>query len=297
MRILAIVLHNLRCVGLVTETTAPNACSIVPMVKRAFYRFICVAVCPLLPRIASAILLLTFIAVWPDAGVAQSAIGPAASFDVSSVRIAKDCTGFSMSPPGARLFNVSHASMVFLLGMAYKVGVDQLGNKPEWADATCYDVNARAEGEGSLGNDQLRALLQNLLTQRFQLAAHREVKQIHGYALVVANGGPKLQATKGGASSGHIGPDGLMARNFQLNALASILMHTVGAHIVDETGLKGSYDIDLSFAPDAAITQRNSDLPSVFTALQEQLGLKLVAEKVPVSMLVIDHIERIPTEN
>lgn len=267
------------------------------MVKRAFYRFICVEVCSLVPRIAPAILLLTLIAVWPDAGAAQSAIGPAPSFDVASVRIAKDCTGFSMSPPGARLFNVSHASMVYLLGLAYRVGVDQIEIKPEWVDATCYDVNARAEGEGPLGNDQLRALLQNLLAQRFQLAQHREVKQINGYALVVANGGPKLQASKGGAATGHIGPDGLMARNFPLNALASILMHTVGAHVVDETGLQGSYDIDLSFTPDVDMAPKNSDLPSVFTALQQQLGLKLVAEKVSVSMLVIDHIERIPTEN
>lgn len=140
-------------------------------------------------------------------------------------------------------------------------------------------------------------MLQNLLAQRFHLAAHREVKEVNGYTLLVANGGPKLEASKGGAANGHIGPDGLTARNVPLSALAAILMHTVGAHIVDHTGLKGSYDIHLSFAPDASLTATDSALPSVFTALQEQLGLKLVAQKVPVEMLVIDRMEKIPTEN
>jgi uncharacterized protein (TIGR03435 family) len=233
---------------------------------------------------------------WPKPCTAQSTTAPE-SFDVASVRMAKDCAGFSMSPQGARLFDLTHASMVFLLGMAYKIGVDQIENKPGWADTTCYDVSARAAGEGSLGNDQLRLMLQNLLAQRFRLAEHRETKEVNGYALVAVNGGPKLEASKGGAANGHIGPDGLSARNIPLGAFASMLTHAVGAHVVDETMLKGSYDIHLSFAPNVSLAAEGTDLPSVFTALTEQLGLKLVEQKVPVEMLVIEHMDKMPTEN
>lgn len=108
-----------------------------------------------LQRFSLAIFLLIHIAAWPETSAAQSTPAAPQSFDVASVRVAKDCAGSSMSPQGARLFNLTHVSMVFLLGMAYKVGVDQIENKPGWADTTCYDVSARAEGDGSLGNDQL----------------------------------------------------------------------------------------------------------------------------------------------
>jgi uncharacterized protein (TIGR03435 family) len=188
--------------------------------------------------------------------------------------------------------------MAFLIGMAYKVGDDQIEKNPSWIESECYSISARAEGSGSLENDRLRVLLQNLLSQRFHLALHREVKDFSGYALVVAKDGPKLDATKGISAPGHIGPDGLLlARNISMRSLASMLPRAVGAHVVDETGLTGRYDITLRFAPDAPLAATGSSLPSIFTALQEQLGLKLMAQRVPVEMLVIDHVEKVPTEN
>ena len=168
--------------------------------------------------------------------------------------------------------------MAFLIGMAYKAGDDQIEKNPNWIESECYDISARADGEGSLGNDQLRLLLQNLLSQRFHLALHREVKDFSGYGLVVAKNGPKLDATKGGPAEGNIDANGLRARNVSM-------------------ALTGRYDINLSFAADLSVTSSDSSLPSVFTALQEQLGLKLLSEKVPVEMLIIDHIEMAPTEN
>jgi uncharacterized protein (TIGR03435 family) len=244
--------------------------------------------------IGIALFLKLILAGWCALGVAQA---PAAApvFDVASVRIAPDCTGFAMSPSGARLFNLTHASLTFLIGMAYKAPVGQMENRPGWMDTTCFDVTARAEGEGNLGNDQLRLMLQNLLAQRFHLAVHHETKEFDGYALVVAKNGPILPATKGGPAGGQIDSEGLIAHNVTMVSLATLLTHPLGAHVIDKTGIKGSYDFRLSFAPDTA--GADSTLPSIFTALEEQLGLKLVAQKVPVEMLVIDHLDKTPTEN
>jgi uncharacterized protein (TIGR03435 family) len=179
--------------------------------------------------------------------------------------------------------------------MAYKAPVYQMENRPGWMDTTCYDVTARAEGEGNLGNDQLRLMLQNLLAQRFHLAVHHETKEFNGYALVVAKNGPTLQATKGGPAGGQIGTDIIAAHNVTLVSLATMLTHPLGAHVIDRTGIRGSYDIRLSFAPDTA--GADSTLPSIFTAIEEQLGLKLEAQKVPVEMLIIDHMDKAPTDN
>jgi len=202
-----------------------------------------------------------------------------------------------MSPPGARLFSISNASMAFLIGMAYKAADDQIVKNPSWIESECYSISARAEGDGSLGSGQLRLLLQNLLAQRFRLALHREVQDFPGYALVVAKNGPKLEATKGVSATGSVGSDRLRARNISMGSLASMLRRPAGAHVIDKTGVTGNYDIDLSFAPDAPSSPTDSTLPSIFTALQGQLGLKLMPEKVPVEMLVIDHVEKAPTEN
>ena len=181
--------------------------------------------------------------------------------------------------------------------MAYGVGDDQIEKNPSWIESECYEISAKAAGDGSLGNDQLRLLLQNLLSQRFHLVLHRKEKEFSGYALIVAKDGPRLDATKGGPATGRMGSAGLRARNMPMNSLSTMLVHSVGAHVIDETGLTGRYDIDLSFAPNASSGDTDSTLPSIFTALQEQLGLKLISKKIPVEILVIDHVEKIPTEN
>jgi len=202
-----------------------------------------------------------------------------------------------MSPQGSRYFSITNASMSFLIGMAYGIGDDQLVKNPIWIETECYSITARAAGTGSLSNDRLKALLQNLLAQRFHLAVHTEVKEFSGYALMVAKGGPKLTPTKGGRGAGSIRMDGLRAQNIPLSSLAKMLTHPVGGHVIDKTGIPGRYDINISFVPDASLAPTDSSLPSIFTALQEQLGLKLVAQKIPIKMLYIDHVEKVPTEN
>lgn len=207
------------------------------------------------------------------------------------------CGMVSMSPQGSRYFSAINVSMSFLITWAYGIGDDQLVKNSGWIETECYSITARAAGTGTLSYDQLKPLLQNLLAQRFGLTVHSEVKEFSGYALVVAKGGPKLTPTKGGHATGYIRMDGLRAQNIPLTSLAGMLTHAVGGHIIDETGITGRYDINISFVPDASLAPTDSSLPSIFTALPQQLGLKLVSQKVPVKMLYIDHVDKVPTEN
>jgi len=229
----------------------------------------------------------------------QSHVVAAPAFEVASVRISGPCPApytqcFSMSPAGAAEFRVSHASMDFLIGMSFGVLNYQIEGQPNWTGSTLYDISARAEGGGSMSNDQLKPLLQQLLAERFKLAVHREMKDSPGYALVVAKGGPKLQPSQEDSHSASILQDGIRAPNFTMGQFVALLFHPTGGPVVDQTGLTGHYNIKLSYAPQDST---DSALPSIFTAVQEQMGLKLESTKVPVQMLVIDHVEKVPTEN
>ncbi len=173
-------------------------------------------------------------------------------------------------------------------------------------------------------------MLQALLANRFQLVLHRETKELPGYALVVAKSGPKLHDAKPGDTypNGMKGPDGkpgeglmimggnggpVTGQGIPIRNLVRLLSQQLGRTILDETGLTGKYDFTLQWAPDeragpmSAATQGggsrsddapppDSSRPSLFTAIQEQLGLKLESRKVPVEMLVIDHVAA-PSEN
>jgi uncharacterized protein (TIGR03435 family) len=140
----------------------------------------------------------------------------------------------------------------------------------------------------------MQPLLRQLLQRRFHLSTHREQKVVTGYAVVIAKGTPKLQTSKGDPTLINIFPEKVIARPVSMKTFAATLSIPSGRPVVDKTGLTGTYDVDLSYAP---ANDSNSSLPDLFTALQEQLGLKLESQKVPIEMLVIDHLDRIPTEN
>lgn len=179
----------------------------------------------------------------------------------------------------------------------YAFGVDDKqisGENLGWIDSELFDVEAKPEGDAILSYEQVKPLLQNLLRQRFKLAFHREQKDFRGYGLMVAKSGSKLQASKEPSSGVYILRDGLRGRGIPVTVLASMLARPVGQPVVDKTGITGNYNIVLNFAPEGST---DSTLPSIFTALQEQLGLKLEPQKVPVEMLAIDHLEKVPSEN
>ena len=228
---------------------------------------------------------------------------PVHSFEVASIRLSyTDPVPFDASnEPLSRFpnnrFYARNLPLKLTFGIAF--GVDQpsyIEGGPEWINSQNYFIEAKVEGDQQLTKDQMQPLLQNLLAQRLGLKVHHESRLVAGYEMVIAKSGSKLQTSKGETGFGSIGPDRMSGSKENAAAIAQFLSYAIHQPVIDKTGLTGSYDIKLSFAPlnDPNATSSN---PDIFTAIQEQLGLKLVPTKVPVDYLVIDHIDRVPTEN
>jgi uncharacterized protein (TIGR03435 family) len=225
---------------------------------------------------------------------------PAAStsFEVASIRPTPPAErqGGTWSLPKTGEFHTHNLSLGYLIHLAWNVDPTLIVDKPAWMDSDPYDINAKPEAGIKLTREQLRPMLQNLLEQRFHLAVHTEIRQMKGYALVVAKGGPKLKSAKGDVTPNwrdDTSTGNLKGRNWSSEFLAAELTPAAGLPVVDQTGLNGHYDVSAEYAPDL---EHESPLPSLFTVV-ESLGLRLVAQKVPVSVLVIDHVDRTPTEN
>ena len=140
----------------------------------------------------------------------------------------------------------------------------------------------------------LTVLLAWLVGRAFKLAVHRETKETSGYALVVAKSGPKLkEATDARTQDGSIsaGRGRLTGQKAPLSMLAAQLTRVAGRTVTDETGLEGGFDFNLEWTPEETPTDLAS-APSLFTAIQEQLGLRLEARKEKTEILVIDHVEK-----
>ena len=218
------------------------------------------------------------------------------SFEVASVRLTPPGSiGFtSTSNSGAATFTATNITLELLIAMAFGVESNRILSKQSWIESEHYDVSAKAPGGQGISNEQLKPMLRQLLADRFKLSVHREPKEVQGYSLQVAKGGAKLEASKGIQSRGAILKGGLRGYDIPLDTLAGMLSTPLGRPVVNETGLEGKFDISLDYAIDGAA---DSTLPSIFTALQERLGLKLIPQKVRIETLVIDHAERIPSEN
>jgi uncharacterized protein (TIGR03435 family) len=225
---------------------------------------------------------------------ADGSNGKTPAFEVASIRIVPESKrGYtSISPPGAAMFTARNVTLAVLIGMAFGVDASQISGKQLGSEE--YDVTAKPQGDAGLTYEQLKPPLQQLLQERFHLTSHHETKTSQGYALVIAKGGPKLHASTGGSAQPYIFPGGLRGEDIPMPVLAALLARPLRCPVVDNTKLKGNYDIKLDYAPDEVT---DSPLPSIFTAVQEDLGLKLERQKVPVEMLVIDHVEKTPTEN
>jgi uncharacterized protein (TIGR03435 family) len=176
---------------------------------------------------------------------------------------------------------------------------------PDWLKKERFDIVAIAS---HVNNDQLRPMLQELLKERFKLEVHRESKVLPVYALVPGKSGAKIQAVKAEGDSGVWGGVGkLTVKKLSMAHFAETLSGQMDRPVLDMTGLDGVYDFTLQYTPETqpqvtgdGQSPAAPDLaagPSIFTALQEQLGLKLESRKAPVEILVIDHAEKEPTEN
>jgi uncharacterized protein (TIGR03435 family) len=226
---------------------------------------------------------------------------PAPSFEVASIRLA-DANAKPL-PSGVlpisqfptNHFYLHNISLEQIIAMAYHADQRHLEG-PNWMESTNYSIDAKVEGEQQLAFDQIRPLLQNLLAQRLGLRVRHESRMGSGFEMVVAKGGPKLQPSKSSKRYGQILPDRLEGTNETAANIASFVSFAINQPVMDHTGLNGTYDIKLSYAPPSDPNAASNN-PDIFTAIQEQLGLKLEPAKVPVEYLVIDHVDRVPTEN
>lgn len=226
---------------------------------------------------------------------------------VGSVRISPDRGACARTNPsgctdpgswGGSAFTARNVSLNVLVGMAY--GIDD--NKIEHAHrlgGKLYDISVKPESGGSLSYPRAQPMLQALLKERFGLQTHRDTKQESGYALVVAKGGPKLKESEQDAKANGIMMNGrLINPAATLDLIAALLSRPLGKPVVNQTGISGVYQLDLRFAPEGGeATQTASTRPSIFTAVQEQLGLKLEPQKVTTDILVIDQCNPIPSDN
>jgi bla regulator protein BlaR1 len=209
--------------------------------------------------------------------------------------------------PGGRL-DASNITVKFLIQQAYNVKDFQISGGPGWINSERYDLVAKADGDvGRM--DQIRPLIQKLLADRFQLTIHRDTKELPIYALVVGKSGSKLKesAANGPGPQIRMGRGLIDGQGMGMEMLANQLSNAIGRTVLDKTGLTGQYDIKLEFTPEdgpghgpgdgpEAAPPPDAAAPSVFTAVQEQLGLKLESSKGPVQIIIIDRVEK-PTEN
>ena len=190
-----------------------------------------------------------------------------------------------------------------MIRFAYDVRDFQITGGPNWLDSDRFDIVAKPETEiarDAAGNEKLRLMLRALLTERFRLAIHRDTKEETVYSLVAGRNGPKI-ALAGPDSKGPqlvMTRGTLTAQKIPLDMFVKTLAGNLGRDVIDNTGLTGEYDFSLRWTPEAG--QQLGPLPgqedregaSIFTALQEQLGLKLESKKAPVEIIVVDHAEK-----
>jgi uncharacterized protein (TIGR03435 family) len=227
---------------------------------------------------------------------------PGPTFDVTAIKLHKGVITFSRDPfIRGRSVTATASTLRDLLTYAYDVRYEQLAGGPGWIGDDHYDLLAKSEGEGVLTPAQARQMMQALLADRFQLQVHRETQEVSMYALVIAKNGPKLKPTAPDATGGYSvrGTDKGMhmeASRSTMEQLSRQLAGTSGRFVVDKTGLTGLYAFTLDWWPANRTPPPDSDAPSMFDALQEQLGLKLEPTKGPIEKLVIDRAQR-PSEN
>ena len=239
-------------------------------------------------------------AVGPLAAMPSQIDGAAPSFEVASIKPSQRWKAggegrtretIDQSPVSLTLRNVTLGSCV---QMAYGVRFYQVSG-PESLTSERYDILAKAARPVSPA--QMRLMLRTLLASRFKLELHRENKELPVYALVVARNGQKLENVKdAGRPDIRVSNGSFIFQNVSMPDFAEKLsdLRTIDRPVVDRTGIQGVFDITLKSAASAML---ENDGPSIFTLIQEQLGLRLEAKKAPVEILVVDHAEKVPTEN
>ncbi len=237
------------------------------------------------------------------------------SFDVATIKPnnsgAANMQGLTVN---GRNFATRNSSLGDLVAFAFQVQARQIVNGPDWMDKDRYDIAAVPDAEGAPSVVQLRSMIQKLLADRFKLTFHKEKREMPAFVLTVAKTGSKLTPTQATGPLPGLGlrpqPGGVImpVQNATMGDFSGFLQSLVlDRPVVNETKLDGRYDFAVKFMPDdsqfnghpppvPAKTDSVESYPSLFDAFQQQLGLKLEAQKAPVEVIVIDHAEK-PSAN
>ena len=221
------------------------------------------------------------------------------AFEVASIRPAKD-DGSHDSDTDKGRFVAHNLTLKRLIAIGYEIDIRRISGGSNWADSDGFDINAKIPAEfAQRTHDAFPQMVQSLLADRFQLVIHREPAQISGYFLLVAKKGPKMQhAAPDQAGSSFNGKNAhLTANSVTMEAFARNLSRNrdLGKMVVDKTGLADRFNFELDWMPERLESRPDASAgegPSIFTALQEQLGLKLESARVPFEALVIDNAEK-----
>jgi uncharacterized protein (TIGR03435 family) len=224
----------------------------------------------------------------------------AQQFEVASIKPSKAATDSTSGIyTGHGRLDAQNVTLLRCIMGAYGIGPREVSGGPDWIDSDRFDILAKADQPVNQ-DAALMVMLQTLLADRFKLAFHRETRTIQALVLEVAKNGPKLEkADPGEASTNTSGNNAgitIEARKLDMDSLARALARQTKMPVLNGTALEGTFNFQLSWASDQAAPLAGDDRPSLFTAIQDQLGLRLRSEKTPVEILVIDHAEK-PSEN
>jgi len=235
-----------------------------------------------------------------------------AVFEVATIKPSNPAAQGKLFTIKGRQVLTINTTLADVITMAYGLHARQLVGGPSWMESDKYDITGQPEGQGMPNQTQMRAMLRALVEERFKLTTHRETRELPAYSLVVAPGGPKL--TKNDSNPNGLpsllfrGLGVLPVTNATMADFAGVMQLAVlDRPVVDKTGLQGRYDFVLTWTPDETqfasfgvripSPSNAADAPPVlFTAVQEQLGLKFDSVRAPVEVLVIDRVEK-PSEN
>jgi uncharacterized protein (TIGR03435 family) len=231
------------------------------------------------------------------------------TFEVAAIRPSKrsDLSGGIKALPGGNGYTAENIPVKLMISLMYRIPMRQISGGPDWLNSDRYNIEAKADGPYSI--DDLHIMFQNLLADRFNLKFHIETKEGPVYALETEESGTKMKVNQSAQDFRipmNFSPDGVVAVRVGMPYFCWWLgqqLQTSGRPVVNHTGLDKNYDFTLTYMPELPpdfskdnLPPEVRDRPSIFDALKEQLGLKLLPQKGPVDHYVIDHIDR-PSDN
>jgi uncharacterized protein (TIGR03435 family) len=235
------------------------------------------------------------------------------AFEVSTIKPSNPSTpgqSILVGRGGSNLFTTTNTTLNDLITFAYGIHVRQIIGAPSWVESEKYDISAKPEQPGIPNVDQLKTMVQKLLAERFGLAFHNEKRELSAYTINVGKNGPKMAKDDSGGllpGFGGRGPGSIGVRNSTMEEFAGFLQGRIlDRPVVAQTGLKDKFDFTLDWRPDASQLPPGANAsqlppevearPDIFTAIQEQIGLKLEAAKAPVNVFVVDKVQK-PSDN